>query len=443
MHKLYRTIFSQTPNLYNRGAALSARSLSTVSMWKGFNKEAPPDKILKLTEMFKADENPSKVNLGAGTYRDENNKPWVLPSVHIAASMTRDMDFEYAPIDGSQDFIKVALELVYGPDLSIVKKAGKDIVGVQCLSGTGGLRVIFELLSFMHSQKGDKAPTIYMPSPTWPNHPSVAKRSGCVAATYRYYGAATNSLDFDGLLADLRAMPDGSYVLLHVCAHNPTGIDPSREQWGAISDVMKSKQHVTIFDCAYQGFATGDVDNDSYPIRLFAEQGHSNIMLAQSFAKNFGLYGERIGCVSMLVDDAAQRGVVLSHLKANVIRPMYSSPPLHGARIVSLVLGDPQLRAQWMKDCKIMADRIKAMRTLLRQSIEDLQNNERISSKSWRHMTDQVGMFCYTGMTTEQVMAIRSRFSIYCTEDGRISMAGVNTQNAAYIAKAIYEVSKQ
>lgn len=260
------------------------------------------------------------------------------------------------------------------------------------------------------------------------------KDAGLDVRKYAYYDPSTRGLDFSGLIKDVGNAPERSVFLLHACAHNPTGVDPSLEQWKEISAEMKKKNHIVFFDCAYQGFASGDADKDAKAIREFVADGH-NIFLSQSYAKNFGLYGERIGALSAVGKDTDEAERILSQLKM-LIRPMYSNPPIHGAMIVSEVLSDPVLSKQWYSECKGMADRIISMRNLLRSKLETQ------TDASWQHITDQIGMFCYTGLSESQVTSMIDSHHIYLTKDGRISMAGVNSNNVDYIASSIAAVTK-
>jgi aspartate aminotransferase len=303
------------------------------------------------------------------------------------------------------------------------------IQGVQALSGTGGLRVMGEAL-YRHGHS-----VIYVPNPTWGNHIPIFRNSGLEVRRYRYYDAQHSELDFDGMITDIKEMHEGSCVLLHACAHNPTGMDPTLDQWKYLSEVIKKKKLVPFFDCAYQGFASGDAEKDAAAVRMFVEDGHL-LAMVQSFSKNFGLYGHRIGALSVVGESAEEASRVVSQLKM-VIRPMYSNPPRHGARVVSTILSDPAMTKQFQEQCKSMADRINSMRTLLRQRLEELG-----SKHKWNHITKQIGMFAYSGMTAEQVTILRDKHHIYCTMDGRISMAGVTSHNVDYIAEAIHDVTK-
>lgn len=276
---------------------------------------------------------------------------------------------------------------------------------------------------------------MYLPVPSWGNHTPIMRDAGLNVKGYRYYRPEDCGLDFEGMCADIKAAKPGSAFLIHACAHNPTGVDPTPAQWDELSALFKGSGHFIFFDSAYQGFASGDAEKDAYSIRKFAADGHS-FLLAQSYAKNFGLYGERIGCLSAVCADAEEAARVESQLKI-LIRPMYSNPPVYGARIVELILGSAELEAQWREECKGMADRIIDMRDALKSNLYKLG-----STRSWEHVTEQIGMFCYSGLTTEQVLKVRSDQHIYMTNDGRISMAGVTTKNVEYLAAAMHEVTK-
>jgi aspartate aminotransferase len=276
---------------------------------------------------------------------------------------------------------------------------------------------------------------IYIPNPSWGNHIPIFTNAGLEVRKYRYYDPEVSDLDFDGLIGDIKLMPEGSIILLHACAHNPTGMDPTTEQWKEISDTIKKQNLLPFFDCAYQGFATGDPTKDAAAVRMFVEDGHL-ISVVQSFSKNFGLYGQRIGALSIVGRDEDEANRVVSQIK-KVIRPMYSNPPRQGARIVTAILEDPRLSQDFLDQCEGMADRIRLMRTLLRNKLADVG-----STKNWEHITKQIGMFAYSGLSSEQVMKMREIHHLYCTADGRISMAGVTSENVDYIANAIHDVSK-
>jgi len=393
-------------------------------------EQGPPDAILGITEAFKADSFQQKINLGVGAYRDDKGKPYVLPSVKIAEKkvVEGNLDKEYAGITGVPAFTKAAALLAYGPESEAIKS--DRIAITQSISGTGALRIGGEFLNRFYPG----AKTIYIPTPSWANHNAVFKDSGLEVKKYRYYNKETIGLDFEGMIEDMKNAPDGSIFLLHACAHNPTGIDPTEEQWKNISDAVKAKSHYAFFDMAYQGFASGDTDRDAFPLRHFVKEGH-NISLCQSFAKNMGLYGERVGAFSIVCEDAAEKKRVDSQLKI-LVRPLYSNPPVHGARIASTVLNDPELNKQWLGEVKGMADRIITMRALLKENLIKLG-----SKHNWDHITNQIGMFAYTGLKPEQMDALAKEHSVYATKDGRISVAGITSDNVQRLAESIYKVA--
>jgi aspartate aminotransferase, mitochondrial len=261
----------------------------------------------------------------------------------------------------------------------------------------------------------------------------VFKDAGLEVEKYRYYDKSTIGLDFQGMLADIKAAPKGSIFLFHACAHNPTGVDPTETQWREISDAVKEAGHYAFFDMAYQGFASGDTDKDAFAVRHFVKEGH-NICLAQSFAKNMGLYGERVGAFSIVAADADEKKRIDSQIKI-LVRPLYSNPPVHGARIASQILNDPALYKQWLGEVKEMADRIITMRALLKENLEKLG-----SKHDWSHITSQIGMFAYTGLEPAQMDALAKEHSVYATKDGRISVAGITSENVGRLAEAIYKV---
>jgi len=370
------------------------------------------------------------VNLAIGAYRDDGGTPVVLPSVREAEKrlLTRDVNKEYAPITGDPEYVKKALSFAYGDDNEALT-SGK-IVGVQTLSGTGACRVAGEF----YSRFLPKGTVVYVSDPTWGNHIPIMQLSGLEVRKYRYLNRATNGLDLEGYLADIAAAPKGSVFLIHACAHNPTGVDPTPDEWGRISAAVLENGHHVLMDCAYQGFASGDAEFDATAIRRFVADGHS-MLLAQSFAKNFGLYGERVGTLSVVTASAEESARVLSQLKL-IIRPMYSSPPIHGAHIVREVLSDDELRSQYYEECKGMADRILEMRALLKAKLEEAG-----STHNWEHVTSQIGMFAFTGMTGEMCDELRDKYNIFLTRDGRVSIAGINSGNVDYIAEAIHSVT--
>jgi len=397
--------------------------------WWSKVEMGPPDPILGVTVAFRNDPNPNKLNLGVGAYRDDKGQPYILNCVRQAEKRIYDakQNHEYAPIGGDPAFTKVAANLLFGADSKEIKE--NRVVTVQTISGTGALRVAGQFL-----KKFLPNADIYLPEPTWGNHKPIFKDSGFGLKNYTYYDGK-GGLDFAGLQKDLEAAPNNSIVLLHACAHNPTGVDPSQDQWKELSKLFKKKGHFPFFDAAYQGFASGDPVKDALPIRYFLDDGHQ-LLVCQSFAKNFGLYGERVGALHVVPGNEEEAKRVISQLLI-VIRPMYSNPPIFGARVISEILNDKELSKEWSREVKVMADRIISMRVQLVSNLKALG-----SKKDWSHITNQIGMFCYTGLNPTQVNTLRDKWHVYMTGDGRISMAGVFSDKVKYLAEAIHDVTK-
>jgi len=397
----------------------------SVSVWSAV-PQGPPDPILGVTEAFKADTNPRKINLGVGAYRDENGKPYILPSVQTAEErLAGKVDKEYLPITGLASFNAAAAKLAYGAD-SAPLNAGAIAV-TQSISGTGALRIGGAFLARFYPN----SKAIYLPTPSWGNHTPIFRDSGLEVKQYRYFDKKTVGLDWAGMVEDIKAMPAGSIVLLHACAHNPTGVDPTQEQWKELSDVVKEKKLFPFFDMAYQGFASGDIAGDAFAPRYFVSEGHE-IALCQSFAKNMGLYGERVGLFSLVTSDKDEKARVESQLKI-LVRPLYSNPPVHGARIAGSILNDPALYKQWEGEVKGMASRIISMR----EKLYDLLTHTHKTPGDWSHIKSQIGMFSFTGLTQPQTEALAGKRSVYMTKDGRISMAALNGGNVEYFAESV------
>ncbi|CAP38872.2 Protein CBR-GOT-2.1 [Caenorhabditis briggsae] len=417
-------------SFFRRFMSSSQTACASPLKWFKNVPAAPADPILGVTEAFKKDANPNKINLGVGAYRDDQGKPFVLRAVAEAERQIVDakMDKEYSTITGVPEFSPLAAKLAFGESSEVIKEG--RVFTTQSISGTGALRIGGQFV-----EKFIPSKTLYYPTPTWANHLPVFRNSGLTIHPYRYYDQSTLGFDVKGALEDIANMPEGSVILLHACAHNPTGVDPTKDQWKEMSRIIKDRKLLPFFDMAYQGFASGDVDNDAFALRYFVEQGH-NVLVAQSFAKNMGLYGERVGAFSIVCDSTEEVSRVGSQMKI-IIRPMISMPPLHGARIASRILSDPVLKQSWLEDVKMMADRIITMRQALK---ENLQREG--STRNWEHITNQIGMFCFTGITQQQVQKLINDHSVYLTNDGRISISGINTGNVAYLAKALHDVTK-
>ncbi|KXZ44764.1 hypothetical protein GPECTOR_62g879 [Gonium pectorale] len=395
--------------------------------------QAPPDPILGVSEAFRASTSPNKLNLGVGAYRDEDLKPVVLSVVKKAETkiVGRAENKEYLPIEGLDAFRKATVDLLLGAGHPAIQEG--RVAVVQSLSGTGSLRVGSAFIArFM------KGATVYLSNPTWGNHRNIFGDENVEWKYYRYFDADTVGLDFKGMMEDLTAAPAGSVVLLHGCAHNPTGVDPTAEQWGAIADLCKERNLLPFFDVAYQGFATGDLDKDAFAPRLFVERG-LEIVVAQSYSKNLGLYGERVGALVMVLNDKEAATRCLSQLK-RLARALYSNPPTWGAKIAAEVVNDKELFDEWKGEMRGMAGRIERVRGELKTALD-----AKYPDKDWSFITRQIGMFSFTGLTPAQASGGRrvdnmtNKHAVYMTRDGRISLAGLNSAKVDYLANAIVD----
>ncbi len=390
-----------------------------------------PDPILSLTVNFNADVNPNKVNLGVGAYKDADGKPYILDCVKTAMRRQLEKSIEYAPIDGLGDFIKASQKIAFGENSELIER----IATVQTLSGTGSLRVGAELINSYNKTNGSFNKYIYYPNPTWPTHEKIMSNSRLWHSSYSYLDKTTNSINFEKMTRDIFRMPAGSIVLFHACAHNPTGTDPTIEQWNELSNLCAKKSHIVWFDSAYQGFASGNLLTDSESYKIFIRDGH-HIILSQSFAKNMGLYGMRTGALHIITGSPEEKSNLVNKLKT-IIRPMYSSPPVEGAKIVTNVVNDPLLYKLWTSELRVMSGRIKEMRALLVSKLRSAGSN-----RDWSHITKQIGMFAYTGLKQTQVQTLISQYHIYLTDDGRISIPGLTNENVDYVANGIHQVTK-
>ena len=388
---------------------------------------APRDPILGLAEGFVADARENKVNLGVGVYLTGDGKIPVLRCVAEAERRRAAMSAPrgYLPIDGIAAYDLAVQKLLLGESTSLIRE-GK-IVTAQALGGTGGLKIGADLLKRV--LPGSR---VAISDPSWENHRSIFEHAGFEVVSYPYYGVSAQGLDFAGMLRELRALAPDTIVVLHVCCHNPTGVDPTPGQWRDIVDAVRERNLVAFLDLAYQGFGEG-LDADAAPVRLFAESGLT-FLVSSSFSKNFSLYGERVGALSVIDASKDESARVLSQLK-RVIRANYSTPPTHGASVVTTVLGDPDLRAQWEHELGEMRDRIKQMRAGL---VERLAAHG--ATPDFSFMLRQHGMFSYTGLGSMQVERLREEFGIYAVSSGRICVAALNTKNIDYVARSIAAV---
>lgn len=389
-------------------------------------EQAPADPILGLTEAFVADTRPTKVNLGVGVYLDATGKVPLLECVKVAehALAAAEKPRSYLPIDGLPAYTAAVKDLVFG-DAQVVAEG--RVVTVQALGGTGGLRIGAGLLKLSNPDA-----TVLVSNPSWENHQALFTRAGFPVASYRYYDPVNRRVDVDGMVADLEAAAPGTIVVLHARCHNPTGYELQPADWDRVIATVGARGLVPYLDMAYQGFAEG-ITEDAYVVGKVLDAGLS-FLVATSFSKSFSLYGERVGGLSVVTADADEAKRVMSQLKV-VIRTLYSSSPHHGAAVVAHVLADPQLRALWESELGGMRDRIKAMRTALVAGLADAG-----VSQDMGFITDQVGMFSYSGLTKDQMLRLRSEFGVYGTDSGRLCIAALNDNNIAYVSQAIAAV---
>ncbi|KAF9911733.1 Aspartate aminotransferase, cytoplasmic [Linnemannia zychae] len=389
---------------------------------------APADVIFALTSSYKADSHGNKVNLGVGAYRTEEGKPWVLPVVKKADHIMVDddnLDHEYLPILGLEPFRKASVKLILGANSKAIAEGRTG--AAQCISGTGAVYTGAHFLSKHYPIKGAAC---YISKPTWANHRAIFEGVGMQVLEYPYWDPATKGLDLKGMLGTMQSAPNGSIFLIHPCAHNPTGVDPTNDQWRQIADVMEAKGHFPFFDCAYQGFASGSLDKDAYSVRYFVDRGFE-MFIAQSFSKNFGLYSERAGNLTIVARSVEVKNRIESQI-AKAQRAVISNPPAYGSRIVSVVLNNETLYGEWEQNLSTMANRIIDMRKALYDELVRLG-----TPGTWSHIVDQIGMFSFTGLTTPQVKVLKEKYHVYLTDNGRISMAGLNSKNVKYFAQAV------
>ena len=388
---------------------------------------APRDPILGLNEQFAADTNPQKVNLGVGVYYDDNGKLPLLECVKKAEAdmMKAPSARGYLPIDGIAAYDAAVKALVFGADSEPVKSG--RVATVQGLGGTGGLKIGADFL-----KKLTPGAKVLISDPSWENHRALFTQAGFQVETYPYYDVAKRGVNFEGMLAALNAAPAGTIVVLHACCHNPTGYDITPAQWDQVVEAVKAKQLTAFLDMAYQGFGHG-IQEDGAVIGKFVAAG-LDFFVSTSFSKSFSLYGERVGALSVLCESKDEAARVLSQLKI-MIRTNYSNPPTHGGAVVAAVLGNPELRALWEKELGEMRVRIKAMRQKLVEGLKAAGVKQDMG-----FITEQIGMFSYSGLTKDQMVRLRNEFGVYGTDTGRMCVAALNSKNIDHVCQAIAKV---
>ena len=388
---------------------------------------APRDPILGLIEQFSADSNPNKVNLGVGVYYDDSGKLPLLKCVQAAEAqiMGTPKARGYLPIDGIAAYDGAVKGLVFGTNSEAVQS--DRVATIQAIGGTGGLKVGADFLRRLGTSD-----TALISDPSWENHRALFTAAGFQVGTYPYYDADKRGINFEGMLAGLKAAAAGTVVVLHACCHNPTGYDITPEQWDQVVAVVKEKQLTPFLDMAYQGFGFG-IQEDGAVIQKFVDAGLT-FLVSTSFSKSFSLYGERVGALSVLCTDKAEAAKVLSQLKIT-IRTNYSNPPIHGGSVVATVLGTPELRAQWEVELAEMRDRIKTMRKTLVDGLKAAGVTQDMS-----FITQQIGMFSYSGLTKDQMVRLRTEFGVYGTDTGRMCVAAMNSKNIDHVCRSVAAV---
>ncbi|PWK97789.1 aspartate aminotransferase [Pantoea allii] len=388
---------------------------------------APADPILGLADLYRADDRPNKINLGIGVYKDETGKTPVLTSVKKAEQylLENETSKNYLSIDGLPDFARCTQELLFGKGNALI--ASGRARTAQTPGGTGALRVAADFLSTQTAVK-----RVWVSNPSWPNHKNVFNAAGLEVCEYQYYDAANHTLDFDGMLASLKEVKAGDVVLFHGCCHNPTGIDPTEEQWQQLAHLSQANGWLPLFDFAYQGFARG-LEEDAEGLRIFAAS-HQELIVASSYSKNFGLYNERVGAITLVASDAATVETAFSQVKYT-IRANYSNPPSHGAAVVATILGNDALRTIWQQELSDMRQRIQRMRQLFVNTLAD-----KGAQQDFSFIIKQNGMFSFSGLTKDQVIRLREEFGVYAVNSGRVNVAGMTPDNMSALCEAIVAV---
>lgn len=388
---------------------------------------APPDPIMGLTEAFKNDPNPDKINLTIGVYQDKTGTTPIFSAVKVAETrlIGKEQTKSYLSIDGSADYAAIVQDLVFGPGHEII--LGSRAVTAHTPGGTGALRVAAEFLAGV--KPGAK---VWLSQPTWPNHAGIFEAAGLELKTYPYYDTESKSLDFAAMTDALARAGEGDIVVLHGCCHNPTGLDPDIEQWRALAELTKERGVLPFFDFAYQGLGEG-LEADAAGLRTFCNDGRE-LLIATSYSKNFGLYRERTGGLMIVARSDHAAEAARSHLK-RTIRCLYSNPPAHGALIVTEIMTDTALRQSWETELRAMCARIQEMRTLFVKTLQ-----EKGVQQDFSFVERQRGMFSYSGLNPEQVEALRASYAIYIVGSGRINIASMNETNMNSLCSGIAAV---
>ena len=389
--------------------------------------QAPADPILSITESFKTDPNPEKINLSVGVFVNDSGVTPVLDTVREAEKVLAETNTtkSYLPMTGNPRYASLTQTLCFGDELA-ESLTGK-IVTAQTPGGTGALRVAADFI------KGNlKTKSAWLSNPTWANHKGIFSAAGLDTKVYSYFDSTTLSLDYSAFLESIKSIPSGDVVILHACCHNPTGADLSPEQWDEVANIASVKGWLPLLDFAYQGFGLS-IEEDAYAPRAFAKAGLP-LFVCQSFSKNLGLYRERAGALQIVVNNAEESTRVASQVKI-AIRTNYSNPPAHGGALVEAILGDSQWQTRWTEELDAMRTRIHEVRRQFVTALADAG-----VSRDFSFLKDQKGMFSFTGLTKEQAIALRTDHSIYIVDSGRINVAGITSDNLPRLVNVLKEI---
>lgn len=390
-------------------------------------QQLPPDPVLGLIDAFNQETRPQKIDLGVGVYKDDQGRTPVMQAVKEAESLllTRQTTKSYIGSHGDPLFAKHYLPVVLGEESPVI--AAKRACFTQAPGGTGALRLALDFIK--RAQPNAK---VWVSNPTWANHQGLVLAAGLEVASYPYVDLATNSLDFAAFKTALAQIPQGDVVLLHGCCHNPTGFDLSQEQWQEALEIIKTNQLLPLIDFAYQGFGQG-LEEDAYAVRLLAEN-LPEVLITASCSKNFALYRERLGAFIGIAKTEQEQLAMHSHL-AQLARVIYSSPPAHGSGVVSTILASKELNSLWRNELTAIRNNITHLRQQLVEHLANYQLDKRFAC-----ITQQQGMFSFTGLQPEEVKKLTQDYAIYLVGNGRINIAGYNLNNIEYLAKSIASV---
>ena len=397
-----------------------------MSLYSDF-QPAPPDSILGLSAAFAKDPRPGKINLGVGVYKDATGKTPILDCVKRAEERLWQTENSktYLPIDGDARYGAAVRELLFGKQHSILRDNRAQTA--QSPGGTGALRLAADFIA-----RNLPGRTIWVSDPTWANHPAIFSAAGLALHRYPYYNAETHQLDREAFFAGLETIPEGDVVVLHACCHNPTGVDLTKEDWHRVVEILQKRNLLPLLDFAYQGFGDG-LAEDAVGLHELTKK-IPELFIASSFSKNFGLYGERVGALTIVAESEKSAELAMGHLRLR-IRTNYSNPPLHGAAIVRTTLADAELRSEWETELTAMRERIASMRQLFVDTLRD-----RGVRRDFSFLTQQKGMFSYSGLNEKQVNLLREQYAIFIVGDGRINVAGMSESNMDYLCEAISSV---